>query len=185
MQRTSRRHGFTLIELLIVIAIIGILAGMIFPAVGYVREKARKDECLNNLRQWGVAMQGYLDDHQGRFPSYKAEVDAVGAWFNVLPPYVGATPLREMGGKLPHPGSGAFISQTLHADAGKSAFLQRCPALIVDPDSKTQCGTGFVQSQSEHLCRLWRQHRNDCFRQIQIRTGTHAFQIQFTAIGHD
>ena len=114
MQRTSRRHGFTLIELLIVIAIIGILAGMIFPAVGYVREKARKDECLNNLRQWGVAMQGYLDEHRGVFPSYGCEsaggapnLNDTTAWYNVLPAYLSSsTPALKDHDRTPKPGNG-------------------------------------------------------------------------------
>ncbi|MBQ6102570.1 MAG: prepilin-type N-terminal cleavage/methylation domain-containing protein [Kiritimatiellae bacterium] len=114
MKHTARRSGFTLIELLIVIAVIGILAGMLVPAIHYVREKARKDECLNNLRQWGTALQGYLDEHRGRFPGYGPTLRESDAWFNVLPPYLGLEPMSEMG-EIPHPGSGR-----------KSPFL--CPS---------------------------------------------------------
>lgn len=68
MTRQGLRGGFTLIELLVVIAIIAILASILFPVFARAREKARESACMSNLRQIGLALRMYSDDHDELLP---------------------------------------------------------------------------------------------------------------------
>ena len=66
----GKRYRFTLIELLVVIAIIAILAAMLLPALGSVKNNAHNTTCVNNLRQLGLAANNYANDWNDRFPQY-------------------------------------------------------------------------------------------------------------------
>jgi len=68
MSRQFARPGFTLIELLLVIAIVGILASLLVPVLSQAKTRARSTQCLNNLRQWGLAFRQYADDNQDFLP---------------------------------------------------------------------------------------------------------------------
>jgi general secretion pathway protein G len=64
----SHRRAFTLVELLVVIAVIAILAAVLFPVFARAKDRASQAQCLSNLRQLGLGIQNYQDDWDGRFP---------------------------------------------------------------------------------------------------------------------
>ena len=67
------KHAFTLVELTVVIAIIGLLATLAMPAFQTMFAKADSIACTNNLRQIGMAVQGYAQDHEGSMPAIETD----------------------------------------------------------------------------------------------------------------
>jgi len=106
-RQTASRRGFTLIELLVVISIIATLAALILPAVQNARATARRTECLNNIRNMGIAAQSYATARNGNLPyvidvnstinfgSAASPLNGGAPWTVQLMPYVEMGPLSE------------------------------------------------------------------------------------------
>lgn len=121
---SPQKSAFTLIELLTVIAIIGILAAILIPVVGLVREGARASKCISNLRQIGQAIYLYAEDHNGTTPPARNQNETgLGVAFHyTLWPYL-AGPARE-----------SFVGGSYEARAISdvdNVFL--CPSTVQNP----------------------------------------------------
>src|SRR3569623_2072154 len=138
-----KRRAFTLIELLVVIAIIGILIALLLPAVQAAREAARRSQCLNNLKQFGVALHNYHDVVRQFPPSTMqdavfengtlGEFFAYGALATLMPYMEGANLYNTMDMTQPLyvPGSGSSgysISAPNMKAAGTLVPLVLCPS---------------------------------------------------------
>ncbi|MEZ5942052.1 MAG: DUF1559 domain-containing protein [Planctomycetaceae bacterium] len=128
-----RRRGFTLTELVVCLVIIALLVALLLPAVNHAREEARRSQCRNNLKQFGLALHNYHDVHEVFPPGYLAQANAQSggghwAWGVPLMPYIDYPfSYSELG--VPN----TTVEQALN-DQHKLRFLQhvrpvfRCPS---------------------------------------------------------
>src|SRR5687767_4665123 len=79
MRRSAPTRAFTLVELLVVIGIISVLIAVLLPALNSARESARLTACLSNVRQFGAALNMYVNEHKGVWPRYY-QPGPLGTW---------------------------------------------------------------------------------------------------------
>jgi prepilin-type N-terminal cleavage/methylation domain-containing protein/prepilin-type processing-associated H-X9-DG protein len=123
----ARHSGFTLVELLVVIAIIGILIALLLPAVQAAREASRRSQCVNNVKQWALAMQNHHDAN--KILPAGARNNPRQTWVMFLWPYLEQTGLNDANDVATHfyvpPGT---ITGTMQGLCGQYVPTYYCPS---------------------------------------------------------
>ena len=169
MFRRSRR-GFTLIELLVVISIIAVLASLIAPAVQSARRAARKLECLNNIRQVGLAMHNFSSANNGQLPSLVGDMKFVNGnggvtgasctvqagWpIQIMPAIDGSAVVKNLKANAITPASGTVTTFNVGAGGTERVYFKgfTCPD-DVDSD-KVVGGLSYVANMGMISSKLW------------------------------
>ena len=165
----SGRLGFTLVELLVVITIIGILVALLLPAVQAAREAARRLQCSNNMKQFGLAAMGH-EQAQKFFPSdgwgcsWTGDPDMgfgakqPGGWIYSLLPYIEGLNLHDIGRGMPFANKKAALAQmravpvpafycpsrrrAIGYPASEASHNADNPSLLCKTDYACNCGSG-------------------------------------------
>lgn len=130
-----RRRGFTLVELLVVVAILSLLAGLLFPVLSQARSAARRSTCVSNLKQLGVAFALYASDYDDTLPEAGGSRESVAAWIDYDSP-------GERGGIYP------YVRQF----SKRGASVYRCPN--GHPDTSAYRSVSSTYAMNDYL-RPW------------------------------
>lgn len=131
-----RTHGFTIVELLVVISIVGVLVGLLLPAVQMARESARRIQCFNNLKNMGLAIHNFADVHRA-MPLGNQSLSGTGhAWSTVILPYMEQPALfGQFDLKLAWDAPGGNTQAAL-----SDLSVYRCPSALLDFPGKQDYG---------------------------------------------
>lgn len=141
MKQRQRKAGFTVIELLVVIAVIAVLASLLLPALSHAREKGKSAQCLNNLRQWNLALALYMQDNNDAIPRRGqgvqplVQIDRPEDWFNALPPLLSLPTYQTLvtNGLIPKPGDDSVFVCPVALAATNTNFLPYAMNIYLSP----------------------------------------------------
>jgi prepilin-type N-terminal cleavage/methylation domain-containing protein/prepilin-type processing-associated H-X9-DG protein len=145
------RRGFTLIELLVVIAIIAVLIALLLPAVQAAREAARRMQCVNNLKQIGIACHNY-HDVCGALPAAEMVYNAtsLSALSNLLPFMEQTNVFNSINFSFTYSTPTSIVPQNVTAQNTKiNTFI--CPSDVADPHPEFGAQTNYMASMGSWI----------------------------------
>jgi len=135
-------NAFTLVELLVVISVIGLLMGILLPALSSAREQGRCTVCKSNLKNIGLALRMYLDDYEGKMPSAEPLPGKWGQegqhWF------MNSALMGNLGLKVLKNGNGELIGP------GKNRSVLTCPSHR-NPDMTRHNPPNYLTEEREYV----------------------------------
>jgi prepilin-type N-terminal cleavage/methylation domain-containing protein/prepilin-type processing-associated H-X9-DG protein len=148
-----RRLGFTLVELLVVISILAVLMGILLPVLARSRAAAKSVLCQNKLRQWGLALQCYMNEFDGSIPRRGQGIqpthmiDRPEDWFNCLAPFAGEKPYKELvaEGSRPQPGDDSIFVCPMALRDTKPYFFSYAMNMYLSP---------WIRPEAHKLCEI-------------------------------
>jgi prepilin-type N-terminal cleavage/methylation domain-containing protein/prepilin-type processing-associated H-X9-DG protein len=172
--RASRFSAFTLVELLVVIAIIGILVALLLPAIQAARESARRAQCVNNLKQYGIALQNYHGSNNSFPTGWLVKGAPIGYFANAntkLLPYFEEASLHDIyDQKEAWYDQDELVSATVipitrcPSSSGSSLYLHPHMATLVDYPNYAMTDYAYCKGASDSFCldvKDWAPHFGD------------------------
>jgi prepilin-type N-terminal cleavage/methylation domain-containing protein/prepilin-type processing-associated H-X9-DG protein len=148
MSTASRKRGFTLVELLVVIAVIGILVALLLPAVQAARETSRRLQCLNNLKQIGIALHNYHDTLKA-LPFGQGGTGTRYSAVSQLLPYLEQSPLHDsLDFRQPYTATVNDLARRMELP------LLRCPSDLANPLPQTGGAVNYMANKGSGI--VWR-----------------------------
>jgi prepilin-type N-terminal cleavage/methylation domain-containing protein/prepilin-type processing-associated H-X9-DG protein len=143
---SDRNPGFTLIELLTVIAVIALLAALLFPVFARARENARRSTCASNLKQIGLALFMYVQDYDETAPNSYMHFDnssTLASWRQVIQPYTKSTQLLVCSSN-PERGRVASPAVSVYPDVNAS-YAASCRNNEAEPSTTLSIDVGMMR----------------------------------------